>query len=136
MLGRNGCGKCGDRGKGSGVVQALRPGCRAGQDLKGVQLSRVLRDDFGFSQLLQWMSIGFEAGSYARPTDFVYHSTLGSRVTTRKKRFGFRVSGCLSGIGAGDAGVGGPGVNQQSIDWLGWLTGSPPHRLTVLTALS
>ena len=32
------------------------------------------------------MCSGFEAGSYSRPTDFVYHSTLGVRVIKNKKK--------------------------------------------------
>jgi len=32
------------------------------------------------------MCSGSEAGSYLRPTDFVYHSTLGLRVIKKKKK--------------------------------------------------
>jgi len=32
------------------------------------------------------MCSGSEAGSYSRLTDFVYHSTLGSRVIKKKKK--------------------------------------------------
>jgi len=32
------------------------------------------------------MCSGSEAGSYLRPTDFEYHSTLGLRVIKKKKR--------------------------------------------------
>ena len=39
------------------------------------------------------MCSGFEAGSYLRLIDFVYHSTLGLRVTKKKKE----------GVGFGDA---------------------------------
>ena len=75
------------------------------------------------------MCSGSEAGSYLRLLDFVYHSILGSRVTQKKKSFGFRGKGCLAVIGDDDAGVSGPVVrwprlvNQQSIDCIGWLTG-------------
>ena len=34
------------------------------------------------------MCSGSEAGSYFRPIDFVYHSTLGLRVTKKKRRTG------------------------------------------------
>jgi len=34
------------------------------------------------------MCSGSEAGSYLRPIDFVYHSTLGVRVIKKKKKFG------------------------------------------------
>ena len=34
---------------------------------------------------------GSEAGSYSRPTDFVYQSTLGLRVIKQKDRLGGRV---------------------------------------------
>jgi len=44
------------------------------------------------------MCSGSEAGSYLRLIDFVYHSTLGLRVTQKKTRFG--------SLGIRDSGVG------------------------------
>ena len=37
-------------------------------------------------QAIRNMRSGFEAGSYSRLIDFVYHSTLGLKVITKKKR--------------------------------------------------
>jgi len=41
---------------------------------------------FGFIAMVWGLCSGSEVGSYFRPIDFVYHSTLGLRVIKNKKK--------------------------------------------------
>ena len=65
----------------------------------------LLRAAFGFWGL--GFRGGYEAGSYLRHTDFVYHSTLGLRVIPKKKvsGLGLRTSLLRAAFGFGDQGL-------------------------------